>query len=287
MVNAYNFMVAADPALSTFAQSSPFYQGKFIGKDARALIWRGDRDLKFSPTLHGTSPQAGELPPYQHTGTDLINFTEKAYQYWIDFLLNRGIAKKDIPTYKSKLATNWTTLRISHHGTLEQRSMDINTPLIVLALARVIQNIMRAIQENFIKVYVSDQAVDEPFKYLDKSILIPPYTYVKTELQRRALFKGLEDEKIFQYCKRLLWLAKEFGSPADADIFEPLEKMLQTKKTVSDDIISLAKKLGHKKLDQPLANDIAAQIALTYSNKLFKEMVLFRELVKRQVNNGK
>ena len=60
LVNAYNFLLAADPALSTFAQSSPFFQGKFIGKDARALAWRGDKDLKFEPSLYNNFPEYGE-----------------------------------------------------------------------------------------------------------------------------------------------------------------------------------------------------------------------------------
>lgn len=287
LVNAYNFLIAVDPAITTFAQSSPFFQGKFIGKDARTLAWRGDQDLKFAPSLYNPFPQYGELPTYQHSGTDLLNLTEKMYRDWINLLLKNGAKEKELPSYKSILEANWTPLRVSYHGTLEQRGMDINTPLIVLALMRVIQNILRAIQENFIQIVVSDRAVEEPFKYGKKTIFIPPFTYVKTELQRLSFYKGLEDEKIFRYCKRLLWLAKEFDGKADAEIFEPLEQMLARKKTVSDDIIALAKKLGHKDLNKLLPNEIAAQIALTYSNKLFKEMVLFRELVKHHINGTK
>lgn len=285
LVNAYNFLLAIDPGITTFAQSSPFYQGRFIGKDARALIWRGDHDLKFKPSLYNNFSEYGELPKYQHSGTDLINFTEKMYKNWIDIMLKSGIKKKDLPLYKSILETNWTPLRISRHGTLEQRGMDINTPLIILAISQIIQNILKIIQEEFVQVEVSDRAVNEPFRYEKNKILIPPFTHVKQELQRLAFYKGLEDDKIFRYCKRLLGLAKELGDKKDEDILNPLDKMIENRKTVSDEIISQAKKLGHKKLEKQLPNEIAAEIALTYSNKLFKEMVLFRELVKRQGGN--
>jgi hypothetical protein len=287
LVNSYNFLIAADPALSTFAQSSPFFQGSLVGKDARALIWRGDSDICFSPSLYNQFPVYGELPSYQHTGTDLINFTEEMYRNWNNILLDGGIKESDLPKYKSILETNWTPLRLSYHGTLEQRGMDINTPLVILALSRVIQNILRAIQEDFVKVYVSDKAIDEPFKYENNSILIPPFTYVKNELQRLAFLKGLDNDQVYRYAKRLLWLARELGVKKDENIFDPLEAMLSERKTTSDNIIALAKKLGHKDMTHDMPADIAAQIALEYSSKLFKEMVLFRELVKRQVSGVK
>jgi len=280
LVNSYNFLIAADPGLSAFAQSSPFYQGQLVGKDARALIWRGDKDLKFFTSLHNDVPDHGQLPPYKQTCTDLMNFSQKLYDDWLDKLEEAGVTKDRLPKYTSHLVTNWTPLRISRHGTLEQRGMDINTPLVILATSRIIQNILKMIQEKFVSIEISDRAIDEPFKYEKKKIYIPPFTYVKTELQKRAFFKGFEDEVILKYCKRLLWLAKKLGMKREEAIFEPLEKMLAEKKTVADEIISLAKKLGHKDLKKELPAEIASQIALEYSSRLFKEMVLFRELVK-------
>jgi len=285
LVNCYNFLIAADPGLSVFAQSSPFFQGKLVGKDARALAWRGDRDIGFSPSLYNIFPEYGELPRYQHTGTDLVNFTEKMFQQWKYILENNGVPESKHPDYKSILEANWTPLRVSYHGTLEMRGTDINTPLILLAVSQIIQNILRIIQDNFIRVEVSDVAIDEPFKYSGDKILIPPFTYIKTDLQPAAFYKGFDDDRIYRYCKRLLWLAKELGNKDDNDIFSPLDEMIDSKKTVSDRIISQARKLGYKDMSKKLPNELAAQIALFYSNKLFKEMVLFRELVK--IKNGK
>jgi len=45
LVNSYNFLIAADPALTCFMQSSPFYQGKYLGKDSRVIVYRGGDSL--------------------------------------------------------------------------------------------------------------------------------------------------------------------------------------------------------------------------------------------------
>lgn len=280
LVNAYNFLTAADPALLTFAQSSPFYQGKYIAKDTRALLWRGDEDINFSPSLYKNFPNFGQLSRYKHTLTDLINFIEKMSKDWEEILRKNKFSKSELVPYPSVLNTNWTPLRINRHGTFEQRGMDINTPLVILAISRVVHNVIKIIQEKFVKVEVSDIAIEQPFKYKNKTIFIPPFTYVKTELQKAAIYKGLEDEGVLRYCKRLLDLAKRFDTKKNEHIFEPLEKMIEQKKTTSDEIIDMAKKLGHKDLNKVLSPAIAAEIALHYSNKLFKEMVLFRELVR-------
>lgn len=281
LVNSYNFLTAADPALLTFAQSSPFYQGKYIAKDTRALLWRGDDELNFSPSLYKNFPEFGQLSGYKHTLTDLIDFIEKMNADWQEILSKHKLTKSELIAYPSVLNTNWTPLRINRHGTLEQRGMDINTPLVILAISRVVHNVIKAIQERFVKVEVSDIAIEHPFEYKNKTILIPPFTYVKTELQKAAIYKGLEDERVLKYCKRLLGLAKRLNGRKNEDIFEPLQTMIDQKKTTSDEIIDLAKAKGHKDLKKILPPDIANEISLHYSNKLFKEMVLFRELVKR------
>ena len=45
VVNSYNMLIAADPALTCFMQSSPFYQGEYIGKDSRVIMYRGGKPL--------------------------------------------------------------------------------------------------------------------------------------------------------------------------------------------------------------------------------------------------
>ena len=279
LVNAYNFLIAADPALITFMQSSPFLQGKLVGKGARTLIMHGDDSLDFPNGIYANHPIFGVLPPYAHTGTDLINLSNRRYEEWKKLLTESGTKESEFNSYyKSILETNWSPLRINQHGTLEQRGMDINHPHIMFAVSVLIQVALRAIQENFYQVEPSDLAVKEPFKIEKKTIYIPPDTYVKNELQKKAVYKGLEDEEVWYYCKRLLWLVKILEGKKIEKLIEPLEKMIKDKMTVSDEIIAEAKKLGYDNYKKEMPAEIGAEIALNHSKRLFKEVVLVEKL---------
>ncbi|MAF25717.1 hypothetical protein CL634_09125, partial [bacterium] len=83
LVNAHNFLVAADPALTTFMQSSPFYQGKYLGKDSRAIMYRG---LGKSEGLFSNFPDFGALPSYRHTVADMISKAEQRFEGWIKLI---------------------------------------------------------------------------------------------------------------------------------------------------------------------------------------------------------
>jgi gamma-glutamyl:cysteine ligase YbdK (ATP-grasp superfamily) len=68
LVNMYNLFIAMDPALTTFAQSSPFYQGKRLGKDARVIMYRGGKELDSPHGLYANMPSFGSLQQYKTTG---------------------------------------------------------------------------------------------------------------------------------------------------------------------------------------------------------------------------
>ena len=274
LVNAYNFLIAADPAISTFMQSSPFYQGKKMGKDSRMLIYRGSQELDYPDALYYNLPQFGGLPSYKHTGTNIITLIDQKYKEWFKLLKEAGITKTNLPKYKSILDVGWPPVKINSHGTLEQRGMDMNHILIILSVSVLLRRILSAIQDQHYKVETSDIAIKEPFKLENKIIYIPPDIYVKNELQKASAYKGLENENLWYYCKRLLWLAKLLDKKSDNSILANLEKMIEERKTVADQIIDRAKELGYKKLDKELPAEIAAQIALEHSKRLFEEIVL-------------
>ena len=43
IVNMYNLYTALDPAITSFMQSSPYFEGKYCGKDSRMMVYRGDK----------------------------------------------------------------------------------------------------------------------------------------------------------------------------------------------------------------------------------------------------
>ena len=208
LVNAYNFLIAADPAISTFMQSSPFYQGKCLGKDSRMLIYRGSQELEYPDALYYNLPQFGGLPSYKHTGTNIIDLIDQKHKEWFNLLKGIGITKANLPKYKSILEVGWTPVKVNAHGTLEQRGMDMNHLLIILSVSVVLRRILRAIQDENYKVVTSDVAIKEPFKLEKKTIFIPPDIYVKNELQKASAYEGLSNETLWYYCKRFLWLSK-------------------------------------------------------------------------------
>jgi len=279
LVNAYNFLVAADPALTTFMQSSPFFRGRQLAKDCRLLIWRGGDVLNYPDGLYATQPKFGALPTYEHTGTDIINSINLRYDGWLKILQAGGVKESEMPKYHSVLDTNWTPIRINSHGTIEQRGMDINHLLIMTSVSVVIKSVLQAIQEDYINVECSDIAINEPFKFEKKTIYIPPDTYVINELQKLSAYKGLESEVMWYYCKRLLWLVKILEGKNVEWLLEPLEKMIKDKKTVADEIISQAKKLGYDNFKKVMPNEIAAEIAVEHSKRMFKEIVLVQKMI--------
>lgn len=274
LVNAYNFLIAVDPAIATFMQSSPFYQGKYLGKDSRMIIYRGSQELEYPDSLYYNYPEFGGLPSYKHTGTNIIDLIEQKHKQWLKLLKEAGVKKNNIPDYKSVLDIGRAPVKVNSHGTLEQRGMDMNHLLIILSISVVLRRILRAIQDDHFKIISSDVAIKEPFKLEKKTIYIPPDIYVKNELQKACAYKGFSNEAIWYYCKRLLWLAKLLYKKERSDMFKNLEQMIEERKTVSDRIIEQAKKLGHNDLNKELPNDIAAQIALEHSKQLFQEIVL-------------
>lgn len=280
LVNAYNFLIALDPVLTTFMQSSPFYQGQHLAKDSRMLAYRGGEELNYPDGVYANLPKFGALPSYEHTGTDILHLIKNRNKEWLEMLATSGIAEKDMPKYKSELDTNWSPVKVNAHGTLEQRGMDMNHLPILFAVSVMIRRLLRHIQEDYIKVLPHDSAKIEPFKLDRKTIYIPPDTYVKKTLQNFSAYKGLENDEMHNYCKRLINLLKTLEGKKVEWLIEPLEKMLAERQTIADKIIGEAGALGHKDLKKPIADGIAEEISINHAKQLFKDMVIVEKMIK-------
>lgn len=103
---------------------------------------------------------------------------------------------------------------------------------------------------------------------------------MRKHLQLKAAYEGLENNDVYDYCKRLVRLAKTVMPKGRHVLVEPFEKMLKEKKTVSDHILDDAKKKGYSK-KVTLPNNVAAEIALKHSQQLYKEIVYTRKLLSR------
>ncbi len=279
LVNAFNFLIAADPALTTFMQSSPFYQGRHFAKDTRMLVYRGSEELEYPRGLYNSLPTFGSLPAYVHAGADLLSRIRDRNDSWLKSLADIGV--KGASFYRSILDTNWTPVKINAHGTFEQRGMDMNRLPVLLSVSLLLQIILRHIQDGNLKVVPHDSAKAEPFAFDKhaKTIRIAPDTHVRKYLQHAAAHEGLENDDIHYYCRRLLSLAKILGGKELDELLRPLTDMLAGRRTTADDILSQARSLGYKDMRKLLPQNIASEIALTHARQMSEDIVSLEKMI--------
>jgi len=279
LVSAFNFLVALDPALSTFMQSSPFYQGRYLAKDSRMLVYCGSEELGYDKGLYTSFPTFGSLPAYVHAGTDIIGQIEDRHALWMKNIEEAGVKTK--PVYRSILDTNWAPVKVNAHGTFEQRGMDMNRLPILFSVSVLIQTLMQRIQDGEFKVVPHDSAKAEPFRIDEKAkvIYIAPDTHVRKVLQRSSTYEGLANDEILFYCKRVLALAKVLGGEAVLQLLDPLSQMLAERTTQSDLILAQAKALGYKDMKEPLPQAIASEIALSHAKQMFENIVILEKMI--------
>ena len=276
LINIYNLFIAMDPALSTFAQSSPFYQGRRMGKDARIIVYRGGKVLKNPQGVYANHPEFGGLPHYKATTEDLLELVKARFETWTTIVKKLKINVRTIIEYGSLLSTSWNPIKINAHGTMEYRGMDANNPSVIVAIGLIIKYCAREIQEENLQVIVSKEAIKNPFKRRGNAILIPPHDYVYSYLQVKGAYEGFENEAVYKYCYNLFQFAKKVIPKDRYHLLDPLNKMLKERKTTSDEIIRKAKILGYKK-GKDLTNSQAAKLALMVSQDLYKDIVTTKQ----------
>lgn len=278
-VNSYNLLIAADPALTCFMQSSPFYQGRHIGKDSRVIMYRGGEALNSPNGLYANMEEFGGLPHYKLTALDIIDIIKTRFEKWKSYIKSLGLNIKVLSLYGSILYTTWGPVRISPHGTLEQRGMDMNHPIYIAGIGAIIKHVLKKLQEEFYAVVPSEIGIKEPFKVEGDIIYVPPFPYVSNELQRLSAYKGLESDAVHNYCKRFLKFAQSTMPKDRHKLLDIFSEMLKKRKTVSDQILDYAKKKGYRK-NTMLSNKLAAEIAVIHSKRLSDEIISTRKIIK-------
>lgn len=174
-VQQHNFLIAADPALSTLLQSSPFWQGRLFGKDARLGFYRNlefpERDAE---GLYRRHRRFGRLPDYIHTPYDVHSRAESQKHAFL-----REIREKKpriIPTIKDghPYTFYWGPVRVNKLGTFEQRGMDMNLPAHMLGISTLLKKALAGINQLGLKITPSNHAISHPFKVEDSAVLVPP-----------------------------------------------------------------------------------------------------------------
>ncbi|MBR9690633.1 hypothetical protein GOV08_03025 [Candidatus Woesearchaeota archaeon] len=271
LVSSYNFEIAADPAITLFTQSSPFYQGKYLAKDSRMVVYRGGAKLRYKEGLYSNYQQLGALPPYKHTSTDLLSSLHKRWNRWEKEM------KKVTPhldfnkVYPNKLDISWNPIKINKHGTLEQRGMDVNFLSILVAVTVLLKFSLKKIQRGFIEVIPTDFGIEEPFKLESNILYVPPHTYVRNKLQKWSAYKGYSQKEMYGYAKAFFNFAKSTTPVRYKKIIRPVFDMLSSQKSTSDRILDYTKYKGYL-VDNKISNKDASELALYYANKFPKDL---------------
>ncbi|MFT4297584.1 MAG: hypothetical protein ACMXX5_00140, partial [Candidatus Woesearchaeota archaeon] len=269
LINSYNFEIAVDPILTLFTQSSPFFNGKYIAKDSRMLIYRGGKKLNY-PGVYDKYQQFGGLPPYKQTGTDLIRSLFRRTERW------KKLVKENEPNadfdslYPYKLDISWNPVKLNKHCTLEQRGMDMNLMSIIIGVSILLKFTLRKIHREFIEVIPADRAIVKPFEIKNGILVIPPHTYIRDVLQKASAYEGFENDELYNYAKRFYRFAKSLVPDFYYPLLANIDKMIKKRSSISDKMILYARR--NKMIDPKgcISQDNCRKISLHFS-KLFEK----------------
>ncbi len=267
----YNFLVATDPAILAFCQSSPIWNGVHYGKDCRVLVYRDMKATHAGHTLKGIHyylPMFGALPNYEFTLQDLRVMSEQKKTEWLKILEQRDFPTNEIASYPT-LKFMWGPLRVNKIGTIEYRGPDMNHPELIFSVSSLLKYALEAIEKNEYRVRPSDIGISEPFVLEGNKIYVPPHSTLKY-LERQSVIRGLESPEVYNYCKSLFDLVCKITKKGKSRNFRAVKRILDSKKTLSDDILDMVKKNGYS-LDEEIPEDMLNHIALYHADRLSKE----------------
>ncbi|MBN1896447.1 MAG: hypothetical protein JW789_01835 [Candidatus Aenigmarchaeota archaeon] len=280
MIDSYNLLIAADPALTTFTQSSPFSGGKYYARDTRMLFWRGGKKLKFNGAFNNFQ-MLGGLPPYKQTLSDLIS-TLRRKDAKFRALLEKSGAPQSFIRNKKTLDFIWNPVKMNKIGTIEQRGMDMNHPEICIAVSVMLKFMLRAVQQDFYHVIPTDLGVDEPFKLEGNVILIPPQSHVRKRLQYLSAYEGLSNREMRSYCSRFYRTARRLVYEEYVPLLRPVKSMLDDGMTVSDKIVKYARKRGFSGSSH-LPSEVSREIALSHSMRMNKRLDRLKSMLEESL----
>lgn len=284
LVQAYNFSIALDPVLTTFMQSSPFYQGKHLGKDSRMIVYRGGPALGYNEGIYSEQLQEfGELPSYHFNESDLLDTVIARYSAWKKIIRDVAPEAADATNYESLLDTTWNPVKINPHGTIELRGMDMNMPSLLFAISAAVKYIFQEIYENSLQVTPSDEGVADYFKVEKGKLFVPPDEYVRKKLQYLSAYMGMENESVRSYCHAFLGLAKNVMPQQARKLLEPFKEMVEYRHTVSDQIMHHAQKLGYAEGEE-ITPETARKLVLYQANNFLDDLEHADKLVGKYSN---
>jgi gamma-glutamyl:cysteine ligase YbdK (ATP-grasp superfamily) len=216
LLGVYNLATALDPALVALTRACPFYQGETVGFAARTVHYRGI--LGFDG-LYANLPEVGGLSAYASRVEDLVDQQRARYRAWFSAMDLAGVERRLFAQAGGTLhRASWNPVRLSHHGTVEIRSMDANFPEMVLAVCALIRGAAERIRRERLEVRPSRGVLTlEPEGDM---LRVPVFSYLSGELLRAAVTGGVQDPRVGAYVNSVVTFASPYlESP---ELVEPL-----------------------------------------------------------------
>jgi hypothetical protein len=278
VLDLFNFYIAMDPAITSLMQSSPYYESHLIGKDSRAMMYRGDPMYTTKASLYEKQPVFGTLNDYAHNFEELTNAIKERTMEWKMLLKNEDASMEDFTkrnALPSMLDSSWKPVKITTHGTIEQRGSDMNYFSRILGLSSALKYVAMHIQKSSVSVVPGDIGDKEPFKEEDGILFIPGFEKIK-QLEKASATLGFEDKDVYMYAKKFIDFASTLIPGDERVMLKVFRNSLDEKKTVSDEIISFVKK---KQGDYSvIAEETTRDFALRSYDRLYRDIMKTKKI---------
>jgi hypothetical protein len=228
LLGLYNLVTALDPALVALTRACPFYEGRLDGVAARTVHYRGI--LGFEGAYAGLR-EVGGLSAYASRVEDLVDQQRARYRAWFEAMDLAGVERRHFAHAEGNLhRASWNPVRLSHHGTVEIRSMDANFPEMVLAVSALIRGVAERVRTERLEVRPARGVLAlEPEGDL---LRVPIFSYLNGELLAAAATRGVQDQRVEAYVDSVI----RFASPylEMPELVEPLGSLGSYRTTESE-----------------------------------------------------
>jgi gamma-glutamyl:cysteine ligase YbdK (ATP-grasp superfamily) len=203
LLGLYNLATALDPALVALTRACPFYDGRADGFATRTVHYRGILGFE---GLYADLLEVGALSPYASRVEDLVDQQRARYRAWFAAMDLAGVERRLFAQAGGNLhRASWNPVRLSHHGTVEIRSMDANYPEMVLAVCALIRGAAERVRREQLEVRPSREVLTlEPDEEL---LLVPTFSYLNGELLGAAATRGVLDQRVAAYVESVVGFA--------------------------------------------------------------------------------
>ena len=207
LLGLYNLATALDPALVALTRACPFYEGRMDGFASRTVHYRG---IFGFDGLYANLQEVGALSDYATRVEELVDQERARYEAWFAAMDLAGVERRHFALTGADLhRASWNPVRLTHHGTLEIRSIDSNLPEVILQVCALICGAVERVRSQRLKVMPSRGV--RTVELEGDLLLVPDFTYLSGELLGAAASLGVEDPRIESYVDSLVRFASAYG----------------------------------------------------------------------------